>query len=726
MKKKQTAEWILQKLSKTNFENFQIFKDTSNSGSPSSSITLAIKNHPIEFTCSLDKSYIRMLGEVGFKSMLLKIDRTISGLPSIELSSEKLISVHMHEVEKARQPSDIQRHFKNTIINQLSQESIESPAFDHSSNGLIIRSLNTELYLILQRTKNNGVWKQIVKGTALLPKPLSRKEFESLSKSFEVYISKHDSFLKKAARSGTFVDINGFELLEDPVQAIHSKVQSGMQEKVKKNSLEKVFNSMIAERPFHEMYERNEGRKVTILCAPTNSGKTYHGIQMIKEALRESEKGNCQMLFPLRVLALQVQQDIEEEGIPCSMITGEEQDIREHSRLDAMTVEIFDTDKEYDTVFLDEGQLSFGEERSSGYLRVLCGARCKHLIIACAPAALNQMTWYLGNVLKEKYEIKYLERLTPLQAINEVVDYSQVRNGDLVVAFSRKSIHEIAKRLSEQGLNVGTMYGALSPAARKAMLNQYRSNSYDVLVATDSIGMGVSAPAQRVLFAETEKFDGRDTRELHCEEYRQIAGRAGRFGYAEFGEAGVLTGNKPDKLIDVLGSDPELLNIPSKLYVLPDKSQLMAAEGIGLKKALEVWGKAIKSNPLYAVSKDVFDELFLKAEWLDKKVFEGLISYPEAVRLIFVTFPMKGRVSKFQIYKEWISKAARDKLVSPPVIQVKDELRKLEDLSIEITLMIQLSRIFPDNFPNSEMLNSQQNQLGEFIAKQLEKKYTHQ
>ena len=335
------------------------------------------------------------------------------------------------------------------------------------------------------------------------------------------------------------------------------------------------------------------------------------------------------------------------------------------------------------------------------------------------------MKWYLGDILNVEFTVQNLDRLTPLKSLADEVPIDEIRKGDLLVAFSRKSIHKLASTLSGNGLNVGTLYGALSPAARKAMLVQYRNHGYDVLVASDAIGMGVSAPAKRVIFAETEKFDGKGTRELSEEEYRQIAGRAGRFGYAEYGECGVLSGNKPYRLNEIIASKPSSLPIPEKLFVTPDKAQLYAAEGLGLTQALIVWKKAIHKNNLYAVSNDGYDELILKAEWLDKQVGSNIISYNEAVKLLFVTFPMRGRSSKFDLYKEWVSRAARNKILSPPRINVKDELKRLEDVSHEITLMIQLSRIFPSSFISSEQLNNQQSKLGNFIAKELELKYTN-
>ena len=58
------------------------------------------------------------------------------------------------------------------------------------------------------------------------------------------------------------------------------------------------------------------------------------------------------------------------------------------------------------------------------------------------------------------------------------------------------------------------------------------------VVSTDAIGMGLNLPIRRVIFMDTEKYDGIERRELKPEEIQQIAGRAGRFGMYDKGFVG--------------------------------------------------------------------------------------------------------------------------------------------------------------------------------------------
>ena len=725
-KRAATPEGILKKVSKKHFENVILVLPETTPGNPTLNLTISIKDAPIEFKWNLPKHYIRQLGVSGCEFFITGVNDVASKFTKAPQPNLSFKSVDINTINLNKSKGVIRDQLTRQVHDSMSTVYGFSQGFEYIGNGVILRSNGKSLSLTLQGKRKAGTFFTYCKCILKLESEVTSELFEHL-KSFSFdFTDRHGKLIEQCVEKSYVAE---FEL--DGVKTDHAAILELISEQFelqighinKKHQKEKVFNSIMSEKPFHEMYPHNEDRKITILCAPTNSGKTYHGTNIIKQALRDSETGQCQMLFPLRVLALQIQQDMEDDGVPCSMITGEEQEVREYSRLDAMTVEIFDTDKEYDTVFLDEGQLAFSKERSSGYLRVLCGANCKHLVIACAPGALKQLEWYLKDILGVSYEIQHLERLTPLRALKKAISIDDIRDGDLVVAFSRKSIHKMADTLSKNGLSVGTLYGALSPSARKAMLSQYRNNGYNALVASDAVGMGISAPAQRVVFAETQKYDGSGTRSLTEEEYRQIAGRAGRFGYAEYGECCVLEGNDPDNLVDIINSTPSSLEIPELLYVTPDKNQLLAAEGMSLSQALYVWQKAIRRNKLYAVSDDSYEELLMKSEWLDKQIESNTITFSEAVRLLFVTFPMRGRASKFQLYKEWVSVASRGKLISPPRINPQDELKNLEDISQELTLMIQLSRIYPSSFISSEQLNSQQTKLGNFIAKLLEKKY---
>ena len=79
-----------------------------------------------------------------------------------------------------------------------------------------------------------------------------------------------------------------------------------------------------------------------------------------------------------------------------------------------------------------------------------------------------------------------------------------------------------------RGLRVSVIYGGLSPEVRRNEARRFREGQSDIVCATDAIGLGLNLPLDRVIFYETDKFDGEIIRRLEPSELLQIGGRAGR------------------------------------------------------------------------------------------------------------------------------------------------------------------------------------------------------
>lgn len=107
--------------------------------------------------------------------------------------------------------------------------------------------------------------------------------------------------------------------------------------------------------------------------------------------------------------------------------------------------------------------------------------------------------------------------------------------GDALVVFSKKSVLDVAGRLEEEGIKASVIYGSLPPEIRRRQMQLFTSGKTKVVVATDAIGMGLNLPVRRIVFVQTQKFDGTTRRGLTVPEVKQIAGRAGRFGLFDTG-----------------------------------------------------------------------------------------------------------------------------------------------------------------------------------------------
>ena len=274
-------------------------------------------------------------------------------------------------------------------------------------------------------------------------------------------------------------------------------------------------------------------RSFVLHVGPTNSGKTYDAI----EDLKRHTPGTY--LSPLRLLALEMYDKINAAGIPCSMLTGEEYLPMEDAQIISSTIELADTRTRFKTAVIDEAQLIADPSRGASWLRALCLVDAEVVHVCMAPEALDYIQ-KLVESFGDEYSVVRHQRLAPLRYGGECRGYADLRPDDAVICFSRKSVLSTAALLEKNGFRASVIYGALPPEARRSEVRRYLAGENNIVVATDAIGLGISLPIKRIVFAETAKFDGRRFRPLNTAEINQIGGRAGRFGLNEFGEVLVL------------------------------------------------------------------------------------------------------------------------------------------------------------------------------------------
>jgi hypothetical protein len=106
---------------------------------------------------------------------------------------------------------------------------------------------------------------------------------------------------------------------------------------------------------------RMSKRKIIFHGGPTNSGKTYHALQRLKQADRSL--GGGLYCGPLRLLALEIYDRLNREGILTSLLTGQERSDVPGSWVKASTVEMINLRDEYDVVVIDEIQMIADKQR---------------------------------------------------------------------------------------------------------------------------------------------------------------------------------------------------------------------------------------------------------------------------------------------------------------------------------------------------------------------------
>jgi ATP-dependent RNA helicase SUPV3L1/SUV3 len=279
-------------------------------------------------------------------------------------------------------------------------------------------------------------------------------------------------------------------------------------------------------------YARLDRRKIIFHGGPTNSGKTYEALERLKQA----KKG--MYLGPLRLLAAEVYEKLTAAGIYCSLYTGQEIQRVPFETHGAATVEMASLSEDYDVVVIDEIQMIGDVHRGFAWTRALLGSRCKEIHV-CGGLEAKEIVERIAAACGDDFELRTYTRFTDLKvadnslanAPDQVGSYRAVKSGDCVVAFSRKDIFAIKREIETLTAHkCCVIYGSLPPQTRteQARLFNDSTSGYNVLVASDAVGMGLNLNIKRIVFNSMYKQDASGITHLGHSAVKQISGRAGR------------------------------------------------------------------------------------------------------------------------------------------------------------------------------------------------------
>lgn len=280
---------------------------------------------------------------------------------------------------------------------------------------------------------------------------------------------------------------------------------------------------------FGQEYQPRLGRNIQYILhiGETNTGKTHHALEKMKEA------PSGLYLAPLRLLALEVYDKLNGDGVACTLKTGEEEKVVADATHFSCTVEMFHEKDFFDVVVIDEAQMIADKDRGFSWYKAITKANAREVHIVGSRNLKEMILQLLGN---SNIEIREYSRDIPLQVEKKLFTLAQTKKGDALVCFSRRRVLETASRLQNDGFTVSMIYGSMPPETRKKEMQRFIDGETKVIVSTDAIGMGLNLPIRRIVFLETEKFDGTKRRRLTSQEVKQIAGRAGRKGLYDVGK----------------------------------------------------------------------------------------------------------------------------------------------------------------------------------------------
>ena len=463
---------------------------------------------------------------------------------------------------------------------------------------------------------------------------------------------------------------------------------------------------------YHKLYPaRRLTRRWIALLGPTNSGKTHRSI----EAMAAAE--HAIYLSPLRLMALENQERIESMGVPCSLVTGEEEIIREDATHFCCTVEEFARfrHQHWDVVVVDEVQMMADPQRGWAWVDALVSAHTPKLMMT-GPALIEPSLRTLCELCEDQLQVQRTKRLSPVEVAKRATTLERLEPGSLLVAFSRKLVLELKGMLESAGKSVSVVYGALSPEVRREQARRFREGEADIMVATDAVGMGLNLPAHTLCFYTDEKFDGIQNRQLKVQEVKQIGGRAGRFGHHDRGE---ITALDPQTLKSIrrLFNSPDAPVDLSQFQVRPSIDHLSAiSELMGEPSLLRSW-LTFNRNINYgeAFVSVLPDEL---AEWIE------LIDDPKIplwLRWTFACTPIRGGFDSpaSQHAQRWIKRVAEGHAIPMPRLLLGADLASLESTLHVVETYLHLARSLPEHFPEHDDGEEARKLLNDAITREL-------
>jgi len=211
-------------------------------------------------------------------------------------------------------------------------------------------------------------------------------------------------------------------------------------------------------------------RRIVYHAGPTNSGKTHAALAALAAAPSGMYAG------PLRLLAMEVYDEMNARGVHCSLITGQESRRVPGARHVSCTVEMADPRARVAVAVLDEVQMIGDGARGWAWTRALHGVAAD-VVHVCGDASAVALVASLAADAGDAFEVVRYERFGAL-AVDRAglpAGLADVRAGDAVVAFSRAGIYAARAAIAAAtGLQACVIYGALPPETRRRQVREQR------------------------------------------------------------------------------------------------------------------------------------------------------------------------------------------------------------------------------------------------------------
>lgn len=299
-----------------------------------------------------------------------------------------------------------------------------------------------------------------------------------------------------------------------------------------------------------------------IAKAPTGTGKTFaFGIPILEYLNMESKFVQALILVPTRELALQIVTEIKALGraIPGLKVSGviggqsirvQEEKLRKKPQivvatpgrlLDLVERRAIDISQIY-TLVLDEAD----EMLKMGFIRdikrvmnITPSDKQIALFSATMPREIMDITWeFMEGAIEidvepvasdypniDQYMIELPEK-DKVSRIISIMEEEASRKG-IVFCNTKRQTEDVACRLISAGLSCEMLHGDIGQGRRTKIMDLFRNDKFDILVATDVIARGIDVDDVEVVF----NYDIPKENEFYLHRIGRT-GRAGHYGKA--------------------------------------------------------------------------------------------------------------------------------------------------------------------------------------------------
>lgn len=598
-----------------------------------------------------------------FNMQTALIDKTEEKLHDIVLT--KRITDVSNAVFDLKKNLDKNFHQMRNKLKRSSVNKLENDVKNHFRTKFGAKSDLGKVY----KEKLNVFFNTLLVEQGLKPELVSQEEYDRFYIQLETNIWKGEVFLRKE-----------FERFTQAIMALKRKDISAT-----------ILRDYLGQFWLHTE-ARRINRKIIYHMGPTNSGKTYHAIQ----ALCEAKKG-C-YLAPLRLLASELFDTMNNKGVKTSLLTGEEVIEVPGTTHYSSTIEMAKLQERFDCCVIDEIQMLTDSQRGWAWTRALVNIQADEIHL-CGDHSVLELVKKILALCGDTLEVREYTRMTELSVMTHQIPLTQLEKHDALIVFSRRNALKYKADLEELDFKVSIVYGRLSPEVRREQARKFDEGETDIMVSTDAIAMGMNLPVKRIVFSALSKFVNEKEIPLTFSEIKQIAGRAGRF--KRFPTGHVTTLNRVEDGLHILRNAlSHHLGQSDKAMVGPDldifKSVNHALESnslpsLSLSEFLRLFNTMTFQKPFYCVDMKEMIEL---AEMVEEADEDRTLSYSEIFG--FSCAPVNlGLIEHVQYYL-WILNhyVQNQSIFNEPIDETSDNIDYLETSIKCVELFQWLSRHF--------------------------------